>query len=32
MTWFTSAVGELASLLIGSLVMDKLASRIKLTP
>lgn len=31
MTWFTSAVGELASLLIGSLVMDKLAIRIELT-
>ncbi|WP_027967996.1 QueT transporter family protein [Streptococcus equinus] len=31
MTWFTSAVGEFASLLIGSLVMDKLGKRIKLT-
>ena len=31
MTWFTSAVGEFASLLIGSLVMDKLGKRIELT-
>ena len=31
MTWFTSAVGELASLLIGSLIMDKLGKRLDLT-
>ncbi|GAA0058205.1 hypothetical protein ScFU53_09870 [Streptococcus canis] len=28
LTWFTTAVGELASLLIGSLIIDKLAKRI----
>ena len=31
MTWFTSAVGELASLLIGAIIMDKLGKRIDLT-
>ncbi|QJD11960.1 QueT transporter family protein [Streptococcus canis] len=28
LTWFTTAVGELASILIGSLIIDKLAKRI----
>lgn len=27
LTWFTTAMGELASLLIGSLIIDKLAKR-----
>lgn len=31
LTWFTTAVGELASLLIGALIMDKLGKRIDLT-
>ncbi|MGT2737227.1 QueT transporter family protein [Streptococcus orisratti] len=31
LTWFTTAVGELASLLIGSLIMDNLGKRIDLT-
>ncbi len=29
-TWFTTAVGELASLLIGALIMDKVSKRIDL--
>ena len=31
LTWFTTAVGELASLLIGSIIIDKLGKRIDLT-
>lgn len=31
LTWFTTAVGELASPLIGSLIMDNLGKRIDLT-
>ncbi len=31
LTWFTTAVGEFASLLIGSLIMDNLGKRIDLT-
>ncbi|MEG1094298.1 MAG: queuosine transporter QueT, partial [Lactococcus sp.] len=30
-TWFTLAVGEFASLLIGAIIMDKLGKRIDLT-
>ncbi|HGO0826060.1 TPA: queuosine transporter QueT, partial [Streptococcus pyogenes] len=28
LTWFTTALGELVSLLIGSLIIDKLSQRI----
>ena len=31
LTWFTTAMGELASLLIGSLIMDRLSNRINLS-
>lgn len=31
LTWFTTAVGELASLLVGALIMDKLGKRLDLT-
>lgn len=31
LTWFTTAMGELASLLIGSLIMDRLSKRINLS-
>ena len=31
LTWFTTAMGELASLLVGAVIMDKLAKRIDLT-
>ncbi|WP_221912613.1 QueT transporter family protein [Streptococcus halichoeri] len=31
LTWFTTAVGELASLLLGSIIIDKMAKRIDFT-
>ncbi|MGT2960912.1 QueT transporter family protein [Streptococcus caballi] len=31
LTWFTTAMGELASLLVGALIMDKLGKRLELT-
>ncbi|GGE37947.1 QueT transporter family protein [Streptococcus himalayensis] len=31
LTWFTTAIGEFASLMIGSLLMDKIGKRIDLT-